>query len=141
MLQYKTWYWAAVVFQLLTSALHSLSFFNDPAPANESERVLFDLMRHYRRDLGGMSVSTEELMTALSACFTLLYLFGGLLNAYLLRRSKDEDLLRGVLKINLLVFGICFVVMAAFTFPPPIVLTGLVAFCLAIAFLRTRFFH
>lgn len=139
MRNYKPWFWAAVVLQFLTAAAHSLSFFHDPAPANDTERTLLDLMRNYRQDMGGgISVSTAELVTALSACFTLLYLFGGLVNAYLLRRATEDNLLNGVLQINLFVFGICFWIMAVFTFWPPIVLTGLVALLLAVSLaLRT----
>jgi len=43
--------------------------------------------------------------------------------------------MRGVIAIDLLVFGICFIVMAVFTFLPPIVLTGLIALFLTIALL------
>jgi hypothetical protein len=43
--------------------------------------------------------------------------------------------MRGVVAIDLLVFGICFIVMAVFTFLPPIVLTGLIAMFLGLAFL------
>ena len=85
-----------------------------------------------------MHVSTEELMLALSACFTLLYLFGGLVNNFLLRRSQDTNLLRGLLWINVLVFGICFVLMALFTFWPPIILTGLVWLFLCLALITIQ---
>lgn len=138
MRNYKTWYSTAIVFQFITAAVHSLSFLNTPVPQNAQERVLFDLMRNYRRDLAGMHVSTEELMLALSACFTLLYLFGGLLNNFLLRRSQDTNLHRGVLWINVLVFGICFVLMALFTFWPPIILTGLVWLFLCLALITIQ---
>lgn len=138
MRNYKTWFTTAIIFQFITAAIHSLSFFNSPVPQNEQERMLFDLMRSYRRDLAGMSVSTEELMLALSACFTLLYLFGGLVNNFLLRRSQDTGLHRGVLRINVLVFGVCFVLMAVFTFWPPIILTGLVWLFLCLALITIQ---
>jgi hypothetical protein len=43
--------------------------------------------------------------------------------------------MRGIIAIDLLVFGICFVVIAVFTFLPPIVLIGLVTLFLTIALL------
>jgi len=138
MRNYKTWFLTAIVLQFITAALHSLSFFNTPVPQNDQEKLLFDLMRNYRQDLGGMRVSTEELMLALSACFALLYLFGGLVNLFLLRKSQDLALHRGLLWINVVVFGICFAVMAKFTFPPPIVLTGLVWLFLGVALITNR---
>ncbi len=130
---FKIWFKTAIVLQWMTAAIHSLSFFNDPVAKNETEKTLIDLMRNYRQDLAGSSVSMEELMIALSACFSLLYLFGGLLNWHLLRHATSRAFVTGALWINLLVFGICFAVMAVFTFLPPIVLTGAVFFFLALA--------
>lgn len=133
MRNYKTWWWVAVVLQLATAAIHALSFLNEPVPANDTEKQLIDLMQNYRQNLAGMAVTMDGLLTALSACFSLLYLFAGLVNAYLLRRCQDDMLLNGILWINLPIFGLCFAVMAAFTFPPPIILTGLVFIFLALA--------
>ncbi|MEQ1745837.1 MAG: hypothetical protein ABMA02_10445 [Saprospiraceae bacterium] len=133
MLNYKKWWWAAVALQLLTAVVHALSLFGDPVPANDTERQLIDLMQNYKQNLAGMEVTIQGLFTALSSCFSLLYLFGGLVNAYLLRRSQDEALLDGVLWINLPVFGLCFIIMAVFTFPPPIIMTGLVFVFLTLA--------
>jgi len=133
MRNYKTWWWVAVVLQLVTAAIHALSFLNEPVPANDTEKQLIDLMQNYRQNLAGMAVTMDGLLTALSACFSLLYLFAGLVNAYLLRRCQDDMLLNGILWINLPIFGLCFAVMAAFTFPPPIILTGLAFIFLALA--------
>ena len=42
--------------------------------------------------------------------------------------------MKGVVGIHVLVFGICFAVMAVFTFLPPIVLTGLIFLSLLLAY-------
>ncbi len=133
MRNYKSWYWTAVVFQFLTAAIHALSFLNDPQPANDTEKTMIVLMRNYKQDMAGMQVTTWELFLALSSCFSLLYFLGGLTNTWLLRRKADDALLGGILWINLLVFGACFFIMAALTFPPPIALTGLVFLFLGVA--------
>ena len=133
--RYTFWLWVAVVFQLLTTLAHSLSFFVTPKPLNESERQLIDLMTNYQLDMGaGFRRSTNNLFMALSACFPLLYLFGGLTNIYLLKKRVEVDLLKGFLVIQIVVFGITFGVMVLLTFLPPITLTGLVFLFLAIAF-------
>ena len=41
--------------------------------------------------------------------------------------------MKGIVWINLVVFGICFVMMLVFTFLPPIVLTGLITLFLMLA--------
>jgi hypothetical protein len=134
--RYTFWFWAAIVFMFLTGAIHSIGLFISPAPANETERQLIDLMHTYRRDLGaGFHPSTQNLFTALSSCFTFLCLLGGLTNAYLLRKKAAADLLKGIVRINLLIFGACFIVMAALTFLPPVVLTGIIAALLLVTLL------
>jgi len=45
-------------------------------------------------------------------------------------RRGTPDVMRGILRVQLLVFGVTFVVMAVFTFLPPIALSGLVLIAL-----------
>jgi hypothetical protein len=124
--RYRFWLWTAVVLLLLNTLIHSLTFFFfQTAPQNETERQLVDLMTNYRQDFGaGFKRSTKELFTALSACFSLVCLLGGLTLMFLARKQVDVRILKGVIGIHALVFGICFAIMAKFTFLPPIVLTG-----------------
>jgi hypothetical protein len=136
--RYTFWLWVAIVFQLLTGAVHSLSLFISPVPGNETERQLFDLMANYRLDMGaGIHRSLGELFKALSSCFSLLCLLGGLINIYLLRRKVEASVVKGLVGIQLIVFGICFGVNVALTFLPPIVLTGLVFLSLAFTYFAT----
>ncbi len=136
--RYSFWLWLAVVFQLLNAAGHSLSFFVTQVPTNDTERQLLDLMANYRLDMGaGFHRTTHQLFTALSACFPLFYLLGALNNIYCLKKKVDVGLLRGLLAIQLIVFGIAFGVVFVFAFLPPILLTGLVFVFLAAAFFST----
>jgi hypothetical protein len=131
--RYTFWLWLAVVFLFLTGLIHSIGLFISPAPANETERQMLDLMMTYKLDLGaGFHKSMWSLFTALSSCFTFLCLLGGLNIAYLLKKKVAPGILKGIVRIHVLVFGVCFVVMVIFTFLPPIVLTGLVVLFLAI---------
>ncbi len=127
------WLWLAVVFLSLTGLIHSIGLFIGPFPANETERQMFDLMMNFKQDLGaGFHKSIWNLFTALSSCFTFLCFLGGLNIAYLLKKKVALDILKGIVRIHLLVFAVCFVVMVIFTFLPPIVLTGLIVLFLAI---------
>ena len=76
----------------------------------------------------------KEIFIALSSCFSLLCLLGGLTLGYLARVRADAKLLKGVVGVHLLVFAICFGVMVVFTFLPPIVLTGLIFVSLLITY-------
>ena len=55
-----------------------------------------------------------------------LLIFGG---------KKIPELMKGIILINVLVFGACFAVMAIFTFLPPIILTGLIFVSLVLSYL------
>lgn len=137
--RYSFWLWLAAVFQLLNALGHSLSFVITQVPKNETERQLLELMGTYQLDMGaGFHRTTHQLFTAVSACFALLFLLGGLNNIYCLKKRVDVDLLRGLLAIQLIVFGISFGVMVVFAFLPPIVLTGLVFLSLAAAYFLMR---
>ncbi len=133
------WVWGAVIFQLLTAVIHSLSFFSSPVITNETEKQLIELMSTYRKDLGGgFQPTMMDLLNALSSCLALLYLFGALINIYIVRKRMPAQILKGVILINLPVFGICFAVMAFLTFLPPIVLTGLTFLFLMISYFSIR---
>ena len=134
MKKFSLWLKLAIGFQLLTAFVHSLSFFTSPQPKNDTERELVNLVQNYKLDLGaGFHRSTAQLMLALSLCFTLVCLLGGLINWHLLRKKIASDVLVGVININLIVFGICFGGMLLFTFLPPIILTGLIFVFLILA--------
>lgn len=134
--RYTFWLWVAIVFQLLTALAHSLSFVVTSVPNNETERQLLDILANYRMDMGaGIRRTPGELFKALSSCFSLLYLLCGLINIYLLRKHVDVGVVRGLVGIQLLVLGLCFGIMALWTFLPPIILTGLVFITLAITYL------
>lgn len=136
--RFTFWLWIALVFQLLTGGIHALSLIGAPVASNNTEQQLIDLMTHYRFDLGaGFHRSMWDLFRALSTCFTLLCLLGGLTNIYLLRKKVDPGVIKGLVGIQLVVFAIGFAVIAALTFLPPIILTGLVVLLLAVAYFTT----
>ncbi len=126
-MKYSTWLKLAIGLQLITALIHSLSFLTTPVGTNDQEKMLIELMYTYKMDLGaGYQRTMHEVVNALSACFSLIYLFGGVLNIYLLRQKADPALMKGILSIQLAIFGFAFALMVIFTFLPPIVLTGLV---------------
>jgi hypothetical protein len=133
--RYGLWLVLAIVFLFLTALIHGSTLFFQLAPQNETERQLIELMTSYKQDFGaGFKRSTKELVTALSSCFSLVSLLGGLTLTYLLRKRAEPGLLKGVVAIHAAVFGVCFAIMVAFTFLPPIILTGLILICLLISF-------
>jgi len=133
---YTFWIKSSVVLQFLTAAIHSISFFVNPALKNETERQLHELMTNYYADMGaGFHRSFLNLFTALSACLPLLCILGGLTLGYLLWKQAPPNLMKGVIGINLLVFGVLLVVVFVFAFLPPVICVGLIVLNLLIAYL------
>jgi len=112
--------------QILTGLVHGISLFIHPEPSNDAERMMIEQMETVKMDMGaGFHKSMMDLFVDLSAHFTLAYVFAGMLNWYLLRKQVDPAILKGVLTINLVIFGLSFGFGVVHTFLPPITFTGL----------------
>jgi hypothetical protein len=134
MKNYTTWLKTAAIFQFIAAGIHVISLFVTLPPSNETEKQLFTLMDNYKLDLGaGFHRTMNELTLVFSACLCLLYLLGGLLNWYLLRKKVEPPIMKGVITINLVIFGICFVLTTIFAFLLPIILTGLIVLFLILS--------
>jgi hypothetical protein len=130
--RFTTLLWIAAVVQLSTGLIHGLSFFMEPPPAaNATEAQLLDLFSNYKQDMGaGIYRTTADIFLSISICFTLLFLFAGSLNVFLLRKGPVNPLTRGLLTLQCAVFGVCFVAMMVYAFLPPMILAGLSFFFL-----------
>jgi hypothetical protein len=134
MKNYITWLKTTAILQFIITIIHAISLFLTLPPNNETEKQLFTLMDTYKFDLGaGFHRTMNELTLVFSACFSLLFLLGGLLNWHLLRKKIEPQILKGVITINLVVFGICFVLTIIFAFLFPIILTGLIVLFLILS--------
>ena len=139
MFKFKFWIWGTIILQLLTAVFHSLSFFVEPEPQNETEKVLMDLTRTYRPDAGlGFHPSFKDLFTGLSMGFTVAFLLAGLVNFYLLRKKISVDLWKGLLRIQTIVFGAFLIGLIFFTFIIPVACTGLIFLFLLGALLSNK---
>ncbi len=134
MTNYITWLKTALIFQFMLAIIHATTLFVTPLPNNNTEKQLFALMDTYKFDFGaGFQRTMNELTLVFSACFCLFFLFGGLMNWYLLRKKVESQIMKGVITINLIVFGICFVLTTTFAFLLPIILTGLIVLFLILS--------
>jgi hypothetical protein len=134
-----SWLKVAAGFQFLTAAFHSISLVISPQGQNETEKQLLDLMHSYKMDMGaGIQRSMWQLYSAMSACFVLLFLLGALINLHIIRNKTSTDWTKGIIVMEMIVFGICFLVMALLTFIPPAALTGLVFVFLVASYFRIK---
>jgi hypothetical protein len=124
---YTIWLKAAIIVQFIATIIHATTLFINPTPDNATEKQLYSLMDSYKFNLGaGFYRSMGEMTLALSACFCFFCLLAGMINWYLLRKRVEPGVIKGIIDINLFVFGICFVLVTIFTFLLPIVLIGLI---------------
>ena len=135
---FEFWIWGTIIAQALTAIFHSISFFVKDKPRNETEKQLIELVRDYKLDMGGgIKRSFGNLFTGVSGCFTMIYTLGAVLNWYFLRSGLSLDTWKGLILIELVAYGIVFLLQARFTFWPPIIVSGLVLVFLA----GTRFMY
>lgn len=124
---FSFWIWGTIIAQILTSAFHSLSFISPAKPRNETEKQLIDMVSKYKIDMGGgFKRSFYSLFIGVSSCFTLIFILGAALNWYFLKSGISADTWKGFLLIQLITYGIVFLLQVRYTFLPPIIVTGLV---------------
>jgi|SRR5438445_7973787 len=134
--RYTFWLTAAVIFQFLTGIIHSLSLFITPKPEDATEGQMLNLMTTYKMDMGaGFHPTFMNLFTALSSCFTFLCIFAALINGYLLWKHTEPSVMKGIIAINLAIFGVVFAMLLYFTFLPPIICGGLILINLLSAYI------
>jgi hypothetical protein len=139
MKKYSLWLTIAAITQFGAAIIHATTLFVSLPPNNETEKQLFTLMDTYKFDFGaGFQRTMGELTLALSACFCLVCLLGGLLNWYLLRKKTSPDIMKGVITINIIVFGIFLGLVTRFAFLIPIVMIGLVVLFLILSRVAIR---
>jgi hypothetical protein len=131
------WLLIAAIIQYLTAAVHTVGQFLSAAPANDTEAQLDKLMSTYKLELGnGFHPTMDNLFLAMSVSFTLLCVFGGVLDNYLWKRNPETSVLKGIVLIQTIIFGLLFIFMLILTFLIPITFTGLIFLSLLIALLR-----
>ena len=129
---FSFWIWGTIVMQLLTALFHSLSFISRAKPRNDMEKKLVEIVTSYKIDMGGGIERTYyNLFIGVSACFTLIFILGGVLNWYFLKTGISANAWKGFLLIQLIIYGLVFFLQIRFTFWPPIIVSGLVFLFLA----------
>jgi len=124
--QFTFWIWGAIITQAISAIFHSVSFFVKPKPRNDTEKQMIDLLDNYKIDMGGgIKRSFANLFMGVTICFTFIYLLGAALNFYFLRSGISPAVWDGFLLIQVIVYGIIFLLQIRFTFWPPIIVTGL----------------
>lgn len=122
---FSFWVGGLVIAQLLSAFFHSLSFIAKPKPRNETEKQLLELSSSYKMDLGGgIKRSQKQLFIGISTCFTMIYSMGAAINWYFLKTGISPGAWEGLLLIELIAYGLLFLLMIKFTFWPPIIVTG-----------------
>lgn len=116
---------------ILLGLVHSLSLFQKPAAANDTEKQLLDLMTNYRFNLMGSMRSMMDLLQGFSTLFTVTALGLGVLDLLLVR--ERSALLKRVAMVNTLWLAVMTAVSLHYFFAAPssFVVGALLIFALA----------
>jgi hypothetical protein len=76
-------------------------------PSNETEEKLLSLMNHYHRHVGGSSISMMDIQNGLSLCYSIFFLWAGILNLLILKGLvRNKRLLSQISIVNAVVLFI-----------------------------------
>lgn len=133
--KYATWLYFAAAIQTVLGTIQFFFLFKKPVPLSDAEERLFAMMATVPVDPGGgVNRTFDQLHLAAEACLVILCLYSAVTSVFLVWKKIDVAVMRGVIGIKTIVFGVLFVVMACLTFMPLIVLTGLIFVLTLIAF-------
>ncbi len=134
--RYTFWFTAAILFQIVTGIVHLLSLFLTPTVTDDTHRQILTLVTSYKINAGaGFTPTYYNLFTAFSSCFTFLCIFAALTNGYLLIKHTEPAVMRGIIGINVAIFGMVFLTFLYFTFPSLVFFAGLIFVNMLAAFI------
>ena len=120
---------------ILTCFLHLFGHFQKAVPENETEEQLLSLMINYKMDVGfGQILTMMELQKGFSLCFSLLFLWSGVLGLFLSRQlSSQPMLLKRISKLyaSALLIGTVISMMYFFLAPTLCFALALISFSIA----------
>jgi hypothetical protein len=119
---------------VLLGLAHSLSPFEKPVPANETERQLLDLMANYKFNLMGSVRSMADLLRGFSVTFMLAALGIGALDLLLSR--ERAGMLKRVAIINVIWLAVMTAVSLRYFFAAPTSFLGAALLIFALAWLK-----
>lgn len=113
---------------ILFTLIHSLNFFSDPAKllTNDEDQRVWQLIQTHVFNVGGMSTTTESLLTGFNLYLSAFTLFIGLLNLLLIKiAANNAAALKSAAVLNLVMLGALATITFIFFHLPPLILFGL----------------
>lgn len=98
---FSFWIWGTILVQVLVAVFHARGFFASPKLTNDSEKKA-------------------------SISFALIYIFGATVNWYFLKKGMSREIWHGLMLIQVIIYGLIFVLQFRFALSPPIIISGLV---------------
>lgn len=117
---FRSMFYTGTVVQLVSVAVHFLGMSLKHDPASGQEKMLDDLMRNYRFDLGAGFVRTmSDFLTGFGLILGVFTLFLGLINLFAIHQARDSRFLKSLCWLNALCMAIVSVIAFKFFFLPP----------------------
>ena len=71
-------------------------------PANQTEQKLLELMNHYQKHIAGTNISMMEIQMGLSFCYSMFFIWMGVLNLFMLKGLiRNKRLLAEICILNM----------------------------------------
>ena len=130
------WFKLGSYAMLVTAGLHMIGHFSNPAPANDTEETLLELMTTYQMDFGGMERSMMDFLQGYSLIFAASLVFVGALNLVVARtRGEDHAFLRTMAWMDAGYTTVLLTISVAYFIYPPIITIGFILLCFVVSLL------
>ena len=120
---------------ILSCFLHLFGHFKEAIPENETEQHLLSLMINYKMNVGfGQTITMMKLQKGFSLCFSLLFLWSGVMGLFLSRQVSDQPMLLkriSMLYTSALLIGTVISLMYFFLAPTVCFALALISFSIA----------
>lgn len=129
---------AGTVVKLLFGLVHLLAVYqgNFGAPEGELEAEARRAARALTVDMGPFHTDAYQLTQLLSASYSALLLFVGVLNLRMLRPAIAFGSLRDLTIVNLVFTGVLTGLTIIYRFPPPMIIAGAAFVCFLVSLIR-----
>lgn len=124
---------------ILTGLLHLSSHFQEPVPANDTERQLLELMATYQVDVGGATITMNGILNGFGLWFSLALLWTGAMSLFLVKQLADRPaLVRKIAIVNTGALALGTGLSFIYFFFIPTICLGVALTCFVLGVIRIK---
>lgn len=123
---------------IVAAIVHLVGHFWFVYHANAEERHLMELMAAYQKRIAGGSMPMTDILHGLNVCYSLFFVFAGILNIVLTNHTADPQLLKKISVVNAYTYTLGLIISLVYFYWIPVVVFAVVTVCFAYSAIKAR---